>query len=123
LAARGDHVALFLVDQRMPHMSGTEFLAEVMPLQPEAKRVLLTAYADSSAAIDAINKVKLNHYLMKPWEPPDRYLYPVLADQLEDWRAENPSVFEGVYVIGHALVPGHPPPARLPREEPGALKH
>jgi thioredoxin reductase (NADPH) len=100
LAARGDRVALFLVDQRMPHMSGTEFLAEVMPLQPEAKRVLLTAYADSSAAIDAINKVKLNHYLMKPWEPPDRNLYPVLADQLEDWRAGNPSVFEGVYVIG-----------------------
>ena len=100
LAARGDRVALFLVDQRMPHMSGTEFLAEVMPLQPDAKRVLLTAYADSSAAIDAINKVKLNHYLMKPWQPPDRNLYPVLADQLEDWQAGNPSVFEGVYVIG-----------------------
>jgi thioredoxin reductase (NADPH) len=100
LAARGDRVALFLVDQRMPYMSGTEFLAQVMPLQPEAKRVLLTAYADSSAAIDAINKVKLNHYLMKPWDPPEQNLFPVLTDQLEDWQAGNPAAFEGVYIIG-----------------------
>ena len=78
LTSRADRVALFLVDQRMPHMNGTEFLQEVIALQPEARRVLLTAYADSTAAIDAINKVKLNHYLMKPWEPPEQNLYPVL---------------------------------------------
>ena len=89
LTARSDQVALFLVDQRMPQMSGTEFLEAVLPLQPSARRVLLTAYADSKAAIDAINKVKLNHYLMKPWEPPERNLYPVLSDQLEDYRVED----------------------------------
>jgi thioredoxin reductase (NADPH) len=97
LTSRGDQVALFLVDQRMPLMSGTEFLQEAIVLQPEARRILLTAYADSAAAIDAINKVKLNHYLMKPWEPPGQHLYPVLADQLEDWQAGNRQAFDGVY--------------------------
>src|SRR5712672_2386121 len=87
LTSRGDQVALFLVDQRMPSMSGTEFLQEAIVLQPEARRVLLTAYADSAAAIDAINKIKLNHYLMKPWEPPELNFYPVLSDLLEDWNA------------------------------------
>lgn len=105
LTARRDPVALFLVDQRMPHMSGTEFLEEALALQPEAKRVLLTAYADSSAAIDAINKVKLNHYLMKPWEPPEQHLYPVLADQLEDWKAGHRAEFEGVMVVGTRWAP------------------
>lgn len=105
LTARGDRVALFLVDQRMPHMSGTEFLQEAIALQPEARRVLLTAYADSTAAIEAINKVKLNHYLMKPWEPPERNLYPVLADQLEDWQAGNREAFDGVYVVGTRWAP------------------
>ncbi len=105
LTARGDVVALFLVDQRMPQMSGTEFLREVLPLQPAARRVLLTAYADSSAAIDAINKVKLNHYLMKPWEPPEEHLYPVLTDQLEDWQASNPATFEGVFIVGTRWAP------------------
>lgn len=100
LTSRGDRIALFLVDQRMPHMSGTEFLEEATVLQPEARRVLLTAYADSAAAIDAINKIKLNHYLMKPWAPPEENLYPVLADQLEDWQASNPASFEGAYVVG-----------------------
>jgi len=100
LTSRGDRVALFLVDQRMPLMSGTEFLQEAIALQPEARRVLLTAYADSAAAIDAINKVKLNHYLMKPWEPPEQHLYPVLLDQLEDWQAGNREAFEGVYIVG-----------------------
>src|SRR3954453_839959 len=80
LTARGDRIALFVVDQRMPGMSGTEFLREALPMQPDARRVLLTAYADSNAAIDAINKVRLNHYLMKPWEPPEQNLFPVLAD-------------------------------------------
>lgn len=105
LTARGDRVALFLVDQRMPHMSGTEFLQSVIALQPEARRVLLTAYADSTAAIEAINKIKLNHYLMKPWEPPERNLYPVLADLLEDWQAGNGLAFDGVYVVGTRWAP------------------
>ena len=105
LTSRGDQVALFLVDQRMPQMSGTEFLQEALALQPEARRVLLTAYADSAAAIDAINKVKLNHYLMKPWEPPEQHLYPVLMDQLEDWQAGNRQAFDGVYIVGTRWAP------------------
>lgn len=105
LTARGDRVALFLVDQRMPLMSGTDFLKEAMSLQPEARRVLLTAYADSTAAIDAINQVKLNHYLMKPWEPPEQHLYPVLNDQLDDWQAGNRETFEGAFVVGTRWAP------------------
>jgi thioredoxin reductase (NADPH) len=105
LTARGDKIALFLVDQRMPMMSGTEFLHEAALMQPEARRVLLTAYADSSAAIDAINKVKLNHYLMKPWEPPEQHLYPVLTDQLEDWQANHFESFEGAYIVGTRWAP------------------
>lgn len=100
LTARGDRIALFLVDQRMPRTSGTEFLMNALELQPDARRVLLTAYADSSAAIDAINKVKLNHYLMKPWEPPEQNLYPVISDLLEDWNATSRESFEGIYVLG-----------------------
>lgn len=105
LTARGDRVALFLVDQRMPRTSGTEFLMDALILQPDARRVLLTAYADSSAAIEAINKVKLNHYLMKPWEPPEQNLYPVIADLLEDWNATSRESFEGIYVIGTRWAP------------------
>jgi thioredoxin reductase (NADPH) len=100
LTARGDQVALFLVDQRMPQMSGVEFLEQAIKLQPDASRVLLTAYADSNAAINAINKVRLNHYLLKPWEPPEQHLYPVLTDLLEDWRAGQRPAFEGVIVVG-----------------------
>lgn len=100
LTSRGDRIALFLVDQRMPQMSGTDFLQTALELQPDARRVLLTAYADSNAAIDAINKVKLNHYLMKPWEPPEQNLYPVLSDLLDDWNALGKNVFEGIYVVG-----------------------
>jgi thioredoxin reductase (NADPH) len=100
LTTRGDRVALFLVDQRMPRISGTEFLMNALALQPDARRVLLTAYADSSAAIDAINKVKLNHYLMKPWEPPEQNLYPILSDLLDDWNATSRESFEGIYVVG-----------------------
>lgn len=105
LAARGDQIALFVVDQRMPQMSGTDFLREALTIQPEARRVLLTAYADSNAAIDAINKIKLNHYLMKPWEPPEQNLYPVLSDQLEDWQAGHHETFEGTYVVGTRWAP------------------
>ncbi len=106
LTTRGDRIALFLVDQRMPRVSGTEFLMNALALQPDARRVLLTAYADSSAAIDAINKVRLNHYLMKPWEPPEQNLYPILSDLLEDWNATSRESFEGIYVVGTRWSPG-----------------
>ncbi len=105
LTTRGDRIALFLVDQRMPHLSGTEFLMKALLLQPNARRVLLTAYADSNAAIDAINKVKLNHYLMKPWEPPEQNLYPIIADLLEDWNATSSESFDGIYVVGTRWAP------------------
>lgn len=105
IAARGDRIALFIVDQRMPQMSGTEFLREAIKIQPDARRVLLTAYADSNAAIEAINTLKVNHYLTKPWEPPEEKLFPVLNDLLEDWNADNPAVFEGMYVIGSRWSP------------------
>jgi thioredoxin reductase (NADPH) len=106
LTARGDRVALFVVDQRMPGMSGTEFLRAALPMQPDARRVLLTAYADSNAAIEAINKVRLNHYLMKPWEPPEQNLFPVLTDLLGDWTAGNGATFEGTYIVGDRWSPG-----------------
>lgn len=101
LQSRNEAVALFLVDQRMPGMSGVEFLKEARQVFPKARRVLLTAYADTSAAIDAINSVRLNHYLLKPWEPPQENLYPILIDQLEDWKADEPMNFDGIRVIGN----------------------
>ena len=82
-----DHVALFLVDQRMPQMTGVEFLMEARPLFPIAKRVLLTAYADTEAAVDAINIVRLDYYMLKPWDPPQEKLYPILDDLLLEWKA------------------------------------
>jgi thioredoxin reductase (NADPH) len=103
LKLRNVPVALFLVDQRMPGMSGVEFLAEAIELFPDAKRVLLTAYADTQAAISAINEVALNHYLMKPWDPPEENLYPVLTDLLDDWQASFAPPFEGIRVVGHQL--------------------
>ncbi|MBA2277686.1 MAG: response regulator, partial [Chloroflexia bacterium] len=80
-------VALLLVDQRMPGLSGIEFLVEAMRLFPDAKKALLTAYADTDAAITAINEVRLDHYLVKPWDPPEQRLFPVLDDMLDDWTA------------------------------------
>ena len=100
LQGRGDAVASFVVDQRMPEMGGTEFLTEAIKLFPDAKKVLLTAYADTEAAISAINEVGLDHYLMKPWDPPEEHLYPVLDDLLEDWQADAPTPYEGVRIIG-----------------------
>ncbi len=100
LIERGDPVALLLVDHRMPQMNGIETLAQAIKLFPEAKRVLLTAYADTEAAIKAINEVKLNHYLLKPWDPPQQNLYPVLDDLLQDWSANYRPPFEGVRVLG-----------------------
>jgi thioredoxin reductase (NADPH) len=105
LKGRGDTIALFLVDQRMPAMSGTEFLIAARPFFPDAKRALLTAYADTDAAIQAINEVELDHYLMKPWDPPDQNLYPVLDDLLDDWVANTPPPFDGIRVIGTTWSP------------------
>src|ERR671916_1032761 len=101
LKLRGDPVALFLVDQRMPRMTGVEFLEKAVELFPEAKRDLLTAYADTEAAIRAINEVGLDYYLQKPWDPPEEHLYPILTDLLDDWQALFPPSFEGIRVVGH----------------------
>jgi thioredoxin reductase (NADPH) len=100
LKRRDTPVALFLVDQRMPGMSGTEFLERAMELYPDAKKVLLTAYADTDAAIASINTIGLDHYLMKPWEPPEQMLYPLLDDLLEEWASEVPLPYEGIRVVG-----------------------
>lgn len=106
LAARNTPVALFLVDQRMPGMSGTELLGEMMKLHPASRRVLLTAYADTDAAIAGINDIALDHYLMKPWDPPEQRLYPVLDDLLSEWHARVRPPFEGIRVIGWKSVVG-----------------
>ena len=100
LQERGEPVALLLVDHRMPHMNGIETLREAIKLYPDAKRVLLTAYADTDAAIKAINEVRLNHYLLKPWDPPEQNLYPVLDDLLEEWQANYRPAFEGLRLLG-----------------------
>jgi thioredoxin reductase (NADPH) len=105
LKLRNEPVALFLVDQRMPHMSGVEFLEKAIEFYPESKRALLTAYADTDAAIRAINSVHIDHYLMKPWDPPEERLYGVVDDLLDDWQATFHPVFEGVRVIGHRWSP------------------
>jgi thioredoxin reductase (NADPH) len=100
LKQRNAPLALFLVDQRMPSMSGTEFLAEALKYYPEARKVLLTAYADTEAAISSINRLGLDYYLMKPWDPPEQNLYPVLDDLLSDWWATVPVPFDGIRVAG-----------------------
>ncbi|MCM3877206.1 MAG: response regulator, partial [Thermoanaerobaculia bacterium] len=97
---RGTPVALLLVDERMPGMTGTEFLREAIKLHPAARRVLLTAYADTQAAISGINDVGLDHYLLKPWDPPAERLYPVLDDLLSDWTAHVRLPYEGIRVAG-----------------------
>jgi thioredoxin reductase (NADPH) len=106
LKRRNTPVALFLADQRMPGMSGTEFLAEALKLYPDAKRVLLTAYADTDAAITSINTLGLDYYLMKPWDPPEERLYPVLDDLLADWQASVPARYDGIRVAGTLWSPG-----------------
>jgi thioredoxin reductase (NADPH) len=100
LKKRGDVVALFVSDQRMPGMSGVEFLGKAMEIYPDAKRALLTAYADTEAAIQAINTAKINYYLTKPWDPPEERLYPVLNDLLETWKEGYRPPFEGLRVLG-----------------------
>jgi thioredoxin reductase (NADPH) len=105
LKLRNEAVALFLVDQRMPRMSGVEFLEKAIELYPDSKRAMLTAYADTDAAIRAINAVHVDHYLMKPWDPPEEHLYGVVDDLLDDWQASARPEFEGVRVIGHRWSP------------------
>jgi thioredoxin reductase (NADPH) len=100
LKQRDNQIALFVTDQRMPEMEGTEFLEEAMKIFPKASKVLLTAYADTEAAISAINKLGLDYYLMKPWDPPEEKLYPVLTDLLNSWQSNNRPPFEGIRIVG-----------------------
>jgi thioredoxin reductase (NADPH) len=100
LQTRNETIALFLSDQRMPQMTGIQFLEKAREIFPDAKRVLLTAYADTEVAIASINKLQLDYYLMKPWDPPEDHLYPVLTDLLEDWRGSVKLPFEGIRVAG-----------------------
>jgi thioredoxin reductase (NADPH) len=105
LKLRNETVALLLTDQRMPQMSGVEFIEQAASMFPKAKRVLLTAYADTNAAIRAINTAKLDYYLLKPWDPPEEQLYPVLDDLLDDWLTAYRPPFEGIRVIGDRWSP------------------
>src|SRR6185437_5511276 len=108
LKRRGETVALLLSDQRMPGMSGVEFLEKSIEIFPAARRVLLTAYADTDAAIRAINAAKIHYYLTKPWDPPEERLYAVLDDLLESWKLDYRPSFEGIKVIGSRWLPaGH----------------
>jgi len=100
LKVRNDSVALLLADQRMPHMDGVEFLKEATRLFPDAKRALLTAYADTTAAISAINQANINYFFMKPWDPPAEHLYPQLDDLLDDWQASYRPTYQGIRVLG-----------------------
>jgi thioredoxin reductase (NADPH) len=99
LAQRGSTVALILADQRMPHVTGVDVLRASLDLFPTARKALLTAYADTDAAISAINDVSLDHYILKPWDPPEDKLYPILDDLLEDWRAGFRPTFAGIRVV------------------------
>jgi thioredoxin reductase (NADPH) len=100
-----DTVALFLVDQRMPEMEGVDFLHKAIKIYPDAKRVLLTAYSDTVAAIKAINDVQLDYYLMKPWNPPEEKLFPVISDLLDDWQGHYTPDFKGIKLIGYQFSP------------------
>jgi thioredoxin reductase (NADPH) len=100
LKLRNDSVALLLADQRMPHMDGVEFLQQAMGIFPTAKRALLTAYADTNAAISAINQASINFFFLKPWDPPAEHLYPQLDDLLDDWQASFRPTFQGIRVLG-----------------------
>ncbi len=105
LKNKGEVVALFISDQRMPEMLGVEFLEKAKEVFSEAKRVLLTAYSDTDAAIKAINDVQLDYYLMKPWDPPEEKLYPVIADQLEEWQGNFRPAFDGIKILGYQWSP------------------
>src|ERR671931_2308119 len=105
LRTRGDQVAMLIADQRMPAMAGTDYLVQARTIVPEAKRVLLTAYADTEAAIAAINDVALDYYLLKPWDPPEEQLFPAVEDLLTTWEAGAALEAGGVRVIGHRFSP------------------
>ena len=106
LTVRGSSISLFIVDQRMPVMTGIEFLSQAIPLQPDAKRMLLTAYADTDVAIQAINEIQLDHYILKPWDPPEERLYPITDDLLADWSANHRPPFEGLRLLAGRWAPG-----------------
>src|ERR1700754_2731043 len=103
---RGGRVAVILADYRMPQMNGIEFLEQAMDLFPHARRALLTAYADTDAAIQAINVVDVDHYLLKPWDPPEEKLYPVVDALVETWRAVDDRAVEETKVVGPRFSPG-----------------
>lgn len=105
LKNKSETIALFLSDQRMPEMLGVEFLQKAKELYPEAKRILLTAYSDTEAAIRAINDVQLDYYLMKPWDPPEEKLFPALNDQLEEWQSNYIPDFNGIRIVGYQWSP------------------
>jgi len=105
LKNKGEEVAMFLSDQRMPEMLGVDFLEKALQIFPNAKRILLTAYSDTDAAIKAINDVQLDYYLLKPWNPPEEKLYPVVDDILEDWRATFSPKFYGLRIVGYQFSP------------------
>jgi len=105
LKNKGEVVALFLTDQRMPEMLGVEFLEKAKEYFPEAKRILLTAYSDTEAAIKAINEVQLDYYLMKPWDPPEEKLFPVINDHLDEWQSNFKPEFQGIKIVGYQWSP------------------
>jgi thioredoxin reductase (NADPH) len=105
LKKKGEEIALFLSDQRMPEMPGVDFLEQAQKVFPGAKRVLLTAYSDTDAAIKAINDVQLDYYLLKPWDPPGEKLYPILNELLEEWQASYKPAFRGIRLIGYQYSP------------------
>ncbi|MEP6465085.1 MAG: FAD-dependent oxidoreductase [Parafilimonas sp.] len=105
LKNKGDSVAMFISDQRMPEMEGVDFLAQAMEFYDDAKKVLLTAYSDTDAAIKAINTVKLDYYLTKPWDPPEEKLYPVINDLLDDWQNNFHPDFKGIKLVGYQFSP------------------
>jgi thioredoxin reductase (NADPH) len=105
LKLRNETIALFISDQRMPEMDGVTFLGKAKEIYPEAKLVLLTAYSDTEVAIKAINDIKLNYYLLKPWNPPDEKLYPVVDDLLDEWQAQYKPDYEGIRIIGFQWSP------------------
>ncbi|MFM9838805.1 MAG: response regulator, partial [Cyclobacteriaceae bacterium] len=105
LKNKNETLALFLSDQRMPEMLGVEFLQKAKELFPDAKRILLTAYSDTEAAIRAINDVQLDYYLMKPWDPPEEKLFPTLSDQLEEWQSRHIPNFQGIRIVGYQWSP------------------
>src|SRR4051795_10087817 len=98
---RGEQVAAILADYRMPRMNGVDFLEQAMDLVPQARRALVTAYADTNAAIQAINVVDVDHYLLKPWEPPEEKFYPVVDDLLAAWQREGREPEHKIKILGH----------------------